>query len=366
MPIEWKNSNVTCIFLKGDKADPGNYRTVSLTCILSKVAESFVKDYVYNYLESIDYLCDVQHGFGAHRSCTTQLLLVSVIISKRIEEGLDTDIIYLDFQKAFDKVPHKSLLLNLEAAGIRGSIYKFICDFLSDRSCRINVNGKLSTKSAVKSGILQGSILGPLLFIIFINDLPSGIKNHCMMFADDTKIFLNPGKALQLDVKRADDWAHTWQMNVAKCKVLHFGRKDNTYDYYMSNQNHMCKIVSINHEKDIGVIFDDNLIFDSHIATTVNKCQGILSIIKIPFLFIDEHTLPLLCVTLVRPILEYSSVIWAPHLRKHIIKLEAVQRRATRMIPNLKDIAYIDRLRKLNLFSLAYSRRRGDLIQVYK
>ena len=258
--------------------------------------------------------------------------------------------------------------MKLEAAGIRGSIYKFIRDFLSDRSCRFNVNGELSTKSAVKSGIPQGSILGPLLFIIFINDLPSDIKNHCMMFADDTKIFGNPGKALQLDIERADDWAHTWQINfnVAKCKVLHFGRKDNTYDYYMSNQNHMCKIVSTSPEKDIGVIFDDNLLFDSHIATTVNKCQGILSIIKRSFLFIDEHTLPLLYVTLVRPILEYSSVIWALHLRKHIIKLEAVQRRATRMIPNLKDIAYIDRLRKLNLFSLAYRRRRGDLIQVYK
>ena len=283
MPSEWKNSNVTCIFKKGDKADPGNYRPVSLTCILSKVAESFVKDYVYNYLESIDYLCDVQHGFRTHRSCTTQLLLVSDIISKRIEEGLDTDIIYLDFQKAFDKVPHKRLLLKLEAAGIRGSIYKFIRDFLSDRSCRFNVNGKLSTKSAVKSGIPQGSILGPFLFIIFINDLPSDIKNHCMMFADDTKIFGNPGKALQLYIKRADDRVHTWQINfnVAKCKVLHFGRKDNTYDYYMSNQNHMCKIVSTSHEKDIGVIFDDNLLFDSHIATTVNKCQGILSIIKV-------------------------------------------------------------------------------------
>ena len=108
------------------------------------------------------------------------------MISKRIVDGLDTDIIYLDFQKAFDKVPHKRLLLKLEAAGIRGSIYKFICDFLSDRSCRFNVNGKLSTKSAVKSGIPQGSILGLLLFIIFTNDLSSDIKNHCMMFADDT------------------------------------------------------------------------------------------------------------------------------------------------------------------------------------
>ena len=333
------------------------------------MAESFVKEYVYNYLETTDYLCEEQHGFRSHRSCTTQLLLFSEILSKRIEDGLDTDVIYLDFQKAFDKVSHRRLLLKVEKAGIQGPICDLIKDFLSNRKHRINVNGSYSSKSSVKSGIPQGSILGPLLFIIFINDLPNSIKNHCMMFADDTKIFGNPGSSLQLDINRADEWAQKWKMkfNVNKCKVLHFNKgENNQYDYYMVDQHTMCKMTATPQEKDIGVIFDNNLQFNSHITTTVNKCQQILSIIKRSFDFIDENIMTLLYSTLVRPIIEYSNVIWAPHLRKHINMMEAVQRRATRMVPNLKNLNYHERLKKLNLYSLAYRRRRGDLIQVFK
>ena len=369
IPEEWKDSNVTCIYKKGDKIDPGNYRPVSLTCILSKVAESFVKEYVYNYLETTNYLCEEQHGFLSHRSCTTQLLLFSEILSKRIEDGLDTDVIYLDFQKAFDKVSHRRLLLKVEKAGIQGPICDLIKDFLSNRKHRINVNGSYSSKSSVKSGIPQGSILGPLLFSIFINDLPDSIKNHCMMFADDTKIFGNPGSSLQLDINRADEWAQKWKMkfNVNKCKVLHFNKgENNQYDYYMVDQHTMCKMTATPQEKDIGVIFDNNLQFNSHITTTVNKCQQILSIIKRSFDFIDENIMTLLYSTLVRPIIEYSNVIWAPHLRKHINMMEAVQRRAIRMVPNLKNLNYHERLKKLNLYSLAYRTRRGDLIQVFK
>ena len=369
IPNDWKNSDVICIFKKGDKSDPGNYRPVSLTCILSKIAESFMKEYIYNFLESNKYLCDEQHGFRSHRSCTTQLLLVSDIISKRIEDGLDTDVIYLDFQKAFDKVPHRRLLLKLAAAGIKGSALGFITDFLHNRKCRIKVNGSFSTKSSVKSGIPQGSVIGPLLFIIFINDLPIGMHNYCMMFADDTKIFGAPGPVLQLDVDKASEWACKWQMNfnINKCKVLHFTmQEDLAYEYRMPDNNTICTITATNKEKDIGVIFDNNLLFNSHITATVNKCQGILSVIKRTFTFLDENILTLLYVALIRPIVEYSNVIWTPHLKKHINMIGGIQRRATRMIPTLSNLSYPERLDKLNLFSLSYRRRRGDLIQVYK
>ena len=319
-----------------DKSDPGNYRPVSLTCMLSKIAESFMKEYIYNFLESNKYLCDEQHGFRSHRSCTTQLLLISDIISKIIEDGLDTDVIYLDFQKAFDKVPHRRLLLKLAAAGIKGSALGFITNFLHNRKCRIQVNGSFSTKSSVKSGIPQGSVLGPLLFIICINDLPIGMHNYCMMFADDTKIFGSPGPVLQLDVDKASEWARKWQINfnTNKCKVLHFTRQEDlAYEYRMPDNNTICTITATNKDKDIGVIFYNNLLFNSHITAMVNKCQGILSVIKRTFTFLDENILTLLYAALIRPIVEYSNVIWASHLKKHINMIEGIQRRATRMIP---------------------------------
>ena len=188
----------------------------------------------------------------------TQLILVADILSIRIEEGLDTDIVYLDFKKAFDKVAHMILLTKLRATGIQGSICDFRYDFLSDRKYRINVNGSLSSKSPVKSGISQGSILGQLLFVLFINDLPSNIVNHCMMFTDDTKLFGNPGLNLQLDVETTFQWAQTWQINfnIAKCKIMHFGTsQDNNHDYYMTDHNIRSSIAYTTNEKDIGVTF---------------------------------------------------------------------------------------------------------------
>ena len=194
------------------------------------------------------------------------------------------------------------------------------------------------------------------------------MHNYCMMFADDTKIFGASGPVLQLDVDKASKWACKWQINfnINKCKVLHFTRQEDlAYEYRTPDNNTICTITATNKEKDIGVIFDNNLLFNSHITATVNKCQGILSVIKRTFTFLDENILTLLYAALIRPIVDYSNVIWAPHLKKNINMIEGIQRRATRMIPTLSNLSYPERLDKLNLFSLSY-RRRGDLIQVYK
>ena len=370
IPVDWKDSNVTCIFKKGDKTDPGNYRPVSLTCILSEVAESFIKEYVYNYLESTQYLCEAQHGFRSHRSCTTQLILVADILLKIIEEGLDTDIVYLDLKKAFDKVPHMRLLISYVQQVFRAVSMILYMIFLVTENTELMLLSLYHQNLQLRVGSNKEVSWVHCCLYFFINDIPSNIVNHCMVFADDTKLFGNPGLNLQLDVETTFQWAQTWQINfnIAKCKIIHFSTsQDNNYDYYMTDHNIRSSIAYTTNEKDIGVTFDTNLGFNTHITTTVRKCQGILSVIKRSFTYyIDETVLIFLYITLVRPILEYSSVVWAPHLRKHINILEAVQRRATRMIPNLKDMSYLDRLEKLNLFSLAYRRRRGDLIQVFK
>ena len=210
MPLDWKTANVTCIFKKGDKAEPGNYRPVSLTSVLCKVAEGFVKDNLYRFLEEKNIISKDQHGFRKARSCVTQLLQFTETLTDRLDKGLDTDILYLDFQKAFDKVPHVRLLTKLKAIGVNGPILNFISDFLSQRKQRVGVGDSFSCWVDVKSGIPQGSLLGPLLFIIFINDLPDTFHNNCKLFADDTKIYGNPGKSLQDDLDSAVKWSDKW------------------------------------------------------------------------------------------------------------------------------------------------------------
>ena len=238
MPSDWKTANVSCIFKKGSKIDPGNYRPVSLTCVICKMAESFLKDHIYNFVEEKIFFSDCQHGFRRARPCTTQLIQFTETLSDRLDNGEITDILYLDFQKAFDKVPHKQLLLKIKALGISGPIFKFIEDFLKDRKQRVAVEREYSEWTEVKSGIPQGSILGPLLFIIFINDLPDQIKNLCKIFADDTKIYGQPSIDLQSDLDTAVEWSDRWQMtfNPTKCTVLHMGEKNAKKAYYMKTK----------------------------------------------------------------------------------------------------------------------------------
>ena len=255
---------VSCIFKKGDKSEPGNYRPVSLTCVLCKIAESYIKDNLYNFLEEKGAFSDCQHGFRKGRSCVTQLIQVVDTLADRFEKGEDTDIIYWDFQKAFDKVPHRRLLAKLAALGVSDTIYNFIEDFLSKRKQRVNVEGSFSHWTEVNSGIPQGSILGPLLFTVFINDLPEGMQNICKMFADDTKIYGTPGACLQADLLRATEWAEKWQMNFnpSKCTVLHMGKKNQRVPYYMKRADgEEIQVTEVENERDVGVTFDTDLKF---------------------------------------------------------------------------------------------------------
>ena len=364
LPNDWKQANVCCIFKKGDKADPGNYRPISLTNIICKITESFVKDAIYKHLESNQLLNNCQHGFRCNMSCITQLLEVTELLTSKIENRECTDVIYLDFQKAFDKVPHKRLLLKLHTYGIRGSLYTFVSEFLSNREQRMIINSAYSGWEDVLSGIPQGSILGPLLFTIFINDLPTQLANICKMFADDTKIIGTPGLSLQNDINAAAAWSETWQMkfNANKCKTLHFGIKNTKHKYYLDN----VLIDNPPFEKDLGIVFNNDLHFDTHITMIVKKANMLVGLIKRNFNYMSMEMFTNLYCTLVRPILEYGEVIWSPRFRKHINLIEAVQRRATKIIPRFNTLTYCERLTKLNLFSLAYRRRRGDLIQVYR
>ena len=370
LPKEWKNAEVIAIFKKGTKTDPGNYRPVSLTCITCKVMESIIRDNIDFYFKENKLISDCQHGFRRKRSCVTQLLCVMEQFTKLMDTGKTIDVVYLDFKKAFDSVPHERLLLKLSAYGLDGKVLQWIRSFLSDRTQRVRVGTSYSEQAEVTSGIPQGSILGPVLFTIFINDLPDVVNSQCKIFADDTKVYNTSDKKdlLQADLHSLQTWTEKWNLyfNVQKCKVMYIGKKNPKHDYFMKLNNITSKISECDSEKDLGITLDTSLKFDNHIQKKINKANQVMGLIKRSFDYLHKDVFVRLYKTLVRPHLEYGNSVWHPNLKRQSIAIEKVQRRATKVVKACKNMSYEERLRFLHLPSLKGRRIRGDLIQVYK
>ena len=186
IPLKWKVANVVALHKKGSKTVASNYRPISLTCLLCRIYEKCIKSHIMSHVQSV--ISKMQHGFMTGRSCFSNLLESLDIIFDMIAEGESVDIFYLDFQKAFDTVPHYRLFTKLSSFGIHEKMLNMIRDFLSDRTFKVIVGDSKSDSFKVTSGVPQGSVLGPILFLLYINDLPDNIKNHVALFADDVKM----------------------------------------------------------------------------------------------------------------------------------------------------------------------------------
>ena len=277
--------------------------------------------------------------------------------------------IYLDFQKAFDKVPHKRLMLKLRALGILDEIYCWIEDWLKDRKQRVILLGANSDWIGVKSGVPQGSVLGPLLFLIYINDIDEGVASGLLKFADDTKIFgvvanNEDIKKLQGDLINVCRWSKDWLMlfNVEKCKVMHIGYNNKKVNYEMDGKN----LEVVDEEKDLGVIMQNDLKWNSQCTKAVKTANRVLGMIRRSFSYLNKDIALHLYKTLVRPHLEYCVQAWRPYLKKDIELTEGVQRRATKLVPSMRNYSYEERLKLFGLTTLETRRIRGDLIEVFK
>jgi len=265
LPDDWKTQSVCPIYKKGNRSDPANYRPVSLTCIPCKLMESIVRDQVLDFVNTSNILTCHQHGFRKRRSCLTNLLETFEAWTSALDEGFGIDVIYLDYKKAFDTVPHNRLMMKLTALGLPEKILSWIHNFLTDRKMRVGLRGSFSAWAEVLSGVPQGSILGPLLFILFVNDLPDWIKSEIKMFADDTKIWCKitqqmDSTALQNDLIQLQHWTDKWllKLNPEKCKVMHIGHSYHT-KYQLCYNGHSKVLGETSEEKDLGVYVSNSL-----------------------------------------------------------------------------------------------------------
>lgn len=341
VPSDWKTALVTPVFKKGQHYDPGNYRPISLTSVPCKIFEHILVSSIMTFLESNNILHPQQHGFRQGRSCESQLLEFTEELFDNLERGLPTDVVVMDFAKAFDKVNHSLLVHKLDHYGVGGEVNRWIADFLSERTQSVVVEGTRSDPVSVKSGVPQGSVLGPCLFLVYINDLPDRVDSLARLFADDTILYrliaqIQDQLTLQADLQTLERWEEAWDMQFHpdKCSVMHVSRKlpqNQTPPRYTLHNQVLQNVTST---KYLGVTLQNNGKWDEHINNIIAKANSTLGFVRRNLKTRQQQVKDLAYKALVRPHLEYSSTVWDPSCQKDINNIEAVQRRAARFVLN--------------------------------
>ncbi len=374
LPADWKLANITPIYKGGERTSPNSFRPVSLTSICCKLMEKIIKTELMRHIEGNNLLSAAQHGFRSGRSCLTNLLTSMESWTKSLEMGSSVDAIYIDFSKAFDKVPHRRLISKLHQIGVTGNLLKWLADFLTGRRQRVCIGDAKSEWKTVSSGVPQGSVLGPILFLIYVNDCLDGLTCEKVMFADDLKIWNSierseDGQSLQNDLDRLQQWCDKWllKLNFNKCQVIRLRssfRKVIRFEYEYSIGGH--KLEQVNELRDLGVCMTPTLKPSTHCAKTAKKAMGILGAIRRSFIYFDADLFGRVFGTFVRPMLEYCVQAWCPWMKQDYAALEKVQRRATKLVNGLGGLPYEVRLERLKMFPLSYRQYRGDMIMVFK
>ncbi len=375
MPNIWLTADVVAVFKKGLSSQASNYRPISLTCICCKLMEGIVKNEVLEYLLRNNLISNHQHGFLSRRSVDTQLLECFNFYSNAVKNKQNVDIVYLDYAKAFDSVSHPKLLCKLNGYGLSGTLLRWLEAFLSNRKQRVVVNDTYSDYIPVLSGVPQGSVLGPLLFLVYINDIIecSVSDVHLKLFADDVKLYTVVSddekciSKLYLVLENIYWWASLWQLNISiqKCASLSVGYS-NPKRVYSLNRAEISRVETF---RDLGVIMTENLKMSDHCEKITASAFSRLGIIFRAFTTKNPSVLVRAFVTYVRPLLESNTTAWSPYLVKDIECVERVQRQFTLRLfrrCGLGHPGYEERCRILNLQSLESRRSRNDLVMCFK
>ncbi|CAH8638517.1 unnamed protein product [Dicrocoelium dendriticum] len=369
LPNDWKRSVVRPIPKGGDPSKVDNYRPICLTPVLAKVIEKIVKKRLIHLLQSKELLTPAQHGFRMGYSCVTNLLVTRQEWLQALNRGKSVDVIYIDFSKAFDKVNHEVLLDRLRSCGVGGSLHRWIHEFLVGRKWRVQVDGHLTDWYPSTSGVPQGTVLGPTLFLIHINELPQLLRSPCALFADDLKIWreintLDDCDILQQDLDRLAVWSAEVHLpvNPVKSLFMSLGKAVHDRTYTLDGQPlHPTPSV-----KDLGVLSRCDLKSVDNTNKLYRNGLRMLWALKRSFCTWSEDVATRLFSSIVRPMVEYGSPAYCPITRGEAQKIERVQHIATKLIPSLRGLSYENRCMKLGLYTLSYRRVRVDLIMTYR
>ena len=370
IPDPWKVHKIIPIHKKGDRCIVSNYRPISLLCTTSIILERIIYNQIIAFARS--HITTCQFGFLSRRSCLLNLLMSYSKVSTSIDQHHTTDVVYLDYSKAFDTIPHSELLYKLWRFGITGPLWMWFKHYLQNRKQFVQINDAKSAYRSVTSGVPQGSVLGPLLFLIYINDLPQVIHTSDMyLFADDTKLILdvteNHPDTFQADLDETLLWCQTWKLklNTEKCTTMTFTNNRTNQNIY--NINHQ-QVTASNTARDLGITISNTLTFDEHYKTICTKAFQSFSLIR-RFMHLQHASMETkrqLYLCLVRSKLTYCSQLWHPKLVKHCMMLENVQRKCTKFITNDYTSNYRSRLLQTNLLPLMYFYDLQDILYLVK
>ena len=339
LPEAWKQAFIVPVFKKGDRRRVENYRPISLTSVTSKLLEHIIHSSIMDHFDHHSTLNEFQHGFRQRRSCESQLITTVRDFSLCLKNNEQTDAVLLDFSKAFDKVDHEILLSKLSAVGIGGPLLLWIRSFLTNREQTVLVDGAKSSPAPVLSGVPQGTVLGPLLFLTYINDISKNLTEgtRIRLFADDSLLYRTikteeDARILQRDLNTLQTWetSNRMEFHPEKCQILRITKK---HTPILANYNiHNVSLSLVDSAKYLGVNIDCKLTWTPHCKAVCNKASSTLAFLERNLRGCPSSVKEKCYKTFVRPTLEYGCSVWDPHQSSPIDNLEKIQKRAARFV----------------------------------